>query len=182
MPITGIASQHSDERLVVEELAADGDITVGDDLTVVDDLSVWGNCVVTGDFAASGLAMPYSYSITLAKSVTTDGMNITIKPVSAAGATLGGIYTFDFYMSETNSGAGITADTYSGDLTATAGAILVALVSKKMWRVSTDGSGTFAATLVASANPTDQYVTVIHPLNGKTVVSAASGTNWEGVA
>lgn len=182
MATSGTVTQHQDERVVVEELAADGDITVGDDLTVVDALSVGGNCVVTGDFAASGLAMPYSYSITLAKSVTTDGMNISIKPVSAAGAALGGIYTFDFYMSETNSGAGITADTYSGDLTATAGAILVALVAKKMWRVSTSAGGEFAATLVASANPTDQYVTVIHPLNGKTVVSAASGTNWEGVA
>jgi hypothetical protein len=51
-----------------------------------------------------------------------------------------------------------------------------------MWRVSTSGGGEFAATLVASANPTDQYVTVIHPMNGKTVVSAASGTNWQGVA
>ena len=40
MPITGIASQHSDERLVVEELIADGDATVGDDLTVVDVLAV----------------------------------------------------------------------------------------------------------------------------------------------
>lgn len=34
--------------------------------------------------------------------------------------------------------------------------------------------------LVAAANPTDQYVVVVHPLNGKPIVSEVSGTKWQG--
>lgn len=36
------------------------------------------------------------------------------------------------------------------------------------------------ATLVASANPADQYVAVKKPLGAGVVVSGASGTHWEG--
>lgn len=181
MPITGIASQHSDERLVVEELIADGDATVGDDLTVVDTLSVGGNCTVTGNLAASGKAVPATYLITLTASATSNAMNISIKPVAVNGTTpLSGINVFDIYMSGVNSGMGITGTAYSGDLTLVTdgGAILGSLVAKKMWRVATNPAGEFVGILTATAKPATEYVCVIHPLNGQPVVSGASGTKW----
>jgi hypothetical protein len=193
MAITGINSLHQDERLVVEELVADDvtasddlvvgdDVTVGDDLTVTDDALVSGDLQVTGNTSLGGIVLPHTITIALAASTTTDGMDITVSLKTAAGAALGQVNTLILYMSETNSGSGITGDTYSGDLTASEGAILGSLVAKKMWMVNTTGGGVFKGTLVASANPADQYVVAIHPFNGKPVVSAASGTKWEGAA
>ena len=185
MAITGISTQHQDERLVVEELNADDvtasdDVSVGDDLQVGDDAAVSGDLQVTGNVSMGSLVVPHTITISLAASATTDGMDITVALKQASGAALSGVQTVLLYMSETNTGAGITADSYSGDLTATEGAILVALTAKKAWLVHTNPGGVFAGTLVASANPADQYVVAIHPFNGKPIVSAASGTNWEG--
>lgn len=129
----------------------------------------------------NGSEIPLSFTIALAASVTTDGMDITITAKDRNGVTLARVLDFTFYMSEATTGLGLTADTYSGDLTAGTGVILGALTAKKAWRVQTAATGIFVATLVASANPTDQYVTVVHPLTGALTVSAASGTNWEGV-
>ena len=120
-------------------------------------------------------------SIALAASATTDGMDITVTAKDAAGATLAGVHEFVMHMSEAATGIGLTADAYSGDLTASVGAILGALTAKKAWVIQTAATGIFTATLVDSANPTDQYVVVKKPVSAGVVVSAASGTNWEGV-
>lgn len=185
MAITGISSVHKNECLVAEELVADDiaatdDVTVGDDLNVIDRAIVGGDLQVTGNISMASLVVPHTITISLAASTTTDGMDITVALKTAAGAALGGVHTLAIYMSETNTGAGITGDTYSGDLTATGGAILLNLLAKKAWLVTTGADGIFAGTLVAAANPTDQYVVVIHPFNGKPIVSTASGTRWEG--
>lgn len=179
--LSGTSSQHNNECLVVGELNTIGCATVGTTLAVATNLSVGGNCVVTGNFAASGRAVPATYLITLTASATSNAMNISIKPVAINGTTaLSGINTFDIYMSEVNSGMGITADAYSGDLTLVTGggAILGSLVAKKMWRVATNASGEFIGILTDTAKPADQYVCVIHPLNGQPVVSVASGVLW----
>lgn len=120
-------------------------------------------------------------TIDIAASSTTDGMDITVTVVDAQGNTVTGVRMLDLYMSEAATGIGITGDTYSGDLTATTGAIISAVTAKKHWNVVTAATGIFEATLVASANPADQYVVCKRPLTGGLVVSAVSGTNWQGV-
>lgn len=119
-------------------------------------------------------------TIGLAASATTDGMDITITVKDAAGQTVAAVHQLEIWMSENSGGAGLTGDAYSGDLTATTGAILSAHTAKKHWSVATAASGIFAATLVDSANPADQYVAAKEPRGAKVVVSAVSGTNWEG--
>lgn len=136
--------------------------------------------LVDGDFDPQASPRASTVTIALAASSTTDGMNITITCKDADGNTVTGVHQLEFWMSENSGGAGLTGDTYSGDLTATTGAILSAHTAKKHWSVATASTGIFAATLVASANPTDQYVAVKSPLGAAVVVSAASGTNWEG--
>jgi len=138
------------------------------------------SAVHVGSLIADGAETPLSFTIGLAASATTDGMDITITAKDRAGATLARPLSFVFYMSESSAGAGLTADTYSGDLTATTGFIVGALTAKKAWRVQTAATGIFAATLVASANPTDQYVVVQHPVTGALTISAVSGGNWQG--
>lgn len=119
-------------------------------------------------------------TIGLAASATTDGMDITITAKDAAGNTVAAVHNLEIWMSEAATGIGLTADTYSGDLTASVGAILSAHTAKKHWSVVTAATGIFTATLVDSANPTDQYVAARKPLGGALVVSAASGTSWQG--
>jgi len=119
-------------------------------------------------------------TIGLAASATTDGMDITVTVKDAAGATVAAVHQLEIWMSEAATGIGLTADAYSGDLTATTGAILSEHTAKKHWSVVTAATGIFAATLVDSANPVDQYVAAKRPFGAGLVVSAASGTNWEG--
>jgi hypothetical protein len=138
----------------------------------------------TGDITGDKAGVPTTYTIGLAASATTDGMDITVTAKDKDGETLTGVHPFIWYISEADTGIGITADTYSGDVTTVSpsGGELVELVSKKVFLCVTAATGIWTGLAVASANPTDQYVVVINPYTGGLVVSAVSGTNWEGAA
>ena len=127
--------------------------------------------------------LPHRYTLALAASATTDGMDITATAVDYNGAPIAGVRVFDLYMSEDANGIGLTGDTYSGSLTAVAtyGAVLSTLTTKKHFRCATNANGVFKGTLVDSANPADQYAVACNPAGGAVAVSAVSGTNWEGV-
>lgn len=120
-------------------------------------------------------------TIAIAASATTDGMDITVTVKDADGNTVAAVHELDLWMSEDATGIGLTADTYSGTLTAGTGEILTALTAKKHFRIVTAATGIFVGTLVDSGNPADQYVAVKKPIGAGVVVSEASGTNWEGV-
>lgn len=128
---------------------------------------------------AEGSGEPASATVALAASATTDGMDITITITDRDGTAAAAPVGFEWWISEDSKGVGLTADSYSGNVTASTGAILTALTAKKHFLSVTDDAGAFVATAVASANPVDQYVVVKLP-NGSLIVSAASGTNWEG--
>lgn len=113
-------------------------------------------------------------SIGLSESATTDGMDITIRVTPPRVAMV------EWWISESALGAGLTADTYSGDVTTGTGTELQEVVSKKHFKGLTNESGVLVATAVASANPTDQYVAAVDPMTGTIVVSGPSGANWEG--
>lgn len=132
--------------------------------------------------ASIGLEGPhslYTFTVALAASSTTDGMDITITAKDPAGDTVEGVWGFEWWISEAATGIGLTADSYSGAVTAGTGSILTALTAKKHFLATTAATGIFVATAVDSANPADQYVVVKLP-SGDLVVSSVSGTNWEG--
>lgn len=130
----------------------------------------------------TGTDVPVTVDIALAASATTDGMDITFTVQDAHGATIAAVFVLDWWISEDAQGEGLTADSYSGDVTTGTGTELHEFVSKKHYRGLTTVNGVMVATAVASTNPTDQYVAVRHPVTGKVIVSGASGTNWEGAA
>jgi hypothetical protein len=142
---------------------------------------------VIPDTSSSGASMrfvegggePASATIVLAASATTDGMDITITITDRDGAVATAPVGFEWWISEDATGIGLTADTYSGTVTAGTGAILTALTAKKHFLAVTDDEGSFVATAVDSGNPVDQYVVVKLP-NGSLIVSVASADNWEG--
>lgn len=120
-------------------------------------------------------------SISLAPSETTDGMDITITCLNGAGIRIPVAHCLEVWISESAAGEGLTADSYSGDVTAATGAILTALTAKKHFSVITATSGIAVLTAVDDANPEDQYIAARNPFTGKVHVSAVSGANWEGV-
>lgn len=128
----------------------------------------------------NGERAPASVTIALAASATTDGMDITITVKDGDGRTIAAAHCIEVWISESAAGAGLTADSYSGTVTASTGAILTAYTAKKHFSVVTAATGIAVMTAVASANPTDQYVCVRNPLSGRVIVSAVSGANWEG--
>lgn len=119
-------------------------------------------------------------TIALAKSLTTDGMTITVTVTDKAGAAIAKPFPLLLWMSEAATCAGLTADTYSGTLTAGTGILLQTITAKTTFMIQTAATGVFVGTLVDSANPVDQYVCVAHPVTATPVASAVSGTNWEG--
>lgn len=119
-------------------------------------------------------------TIALAVSATTDGMDITVTVTDKNGGGVTAPVALGFWMSDAATGIGLTADAFSGDLTATTGAIHTALTAKKEWTVVTDATGVFVGELVDSANPTDVYAAASVPNASGITVSVTSGTNWEG--
>lgn len=123
-----------------------------------------------------------SLTIGLAAGTVTDSMDITITVLDGASTAIDAVHEIEWWISEAATGIGLTADTYSGDVTAVTGTEWIEHTSKKHYTSLTDVNGVIVARAVASANPTDQYVAARHPLTGKVIVSSASGTNWEGAA
>lgn len=127
--------------------------------------------------------IPVTWTVALAASATTDGMEVTITAKDAAGATVAAAIPFEFWFTDAATGIGLTADSFSGALTApSVGAIHTALTAKKHVLGITAASGIATLLIVDSANPTDVYAAVRKPLGNGVVVSVVSGTNWEGAA
>jgi hypothetical protein len=84
---------------------------------------------------------------------------VTITMKDAAGATLAGVRNFDLWLSDAATGAGLTATTASGAVTAKAssGADLGALTAKKMLRAQTKADGTFVLS-ITDTSKTGFYV------------------------
>lgn len=131
----------------------------------------------TGEVFGEGAT---TFDIALAASATTDGMDITITAKDANGNTVAAVTPVEVWISEAATGIGLTADSYSGTVTASTGSILTALTAKKHFLAVTAATGILVLTAVDSANPADQYVVAAKPDRRGVVVSEASGTNWEG--
>lgn len=123
-----------------------------------------------------------TWSISLAASATTDGLEAAYQAIDSRGASVPGVRPIEAWISEASTGIGLTADTYSGTVTAVAssGSIHTALTAKKHFRGVTNADGLFKILAVDSANPADQYFCASRPDGEGVVVSAVSGTNWEG--
>lgn len=117
-------------------------------------------------------------SVSLAAATAANGMEVTITALDAAGVAVAAVHQLEVWMSEAETGIGLTADTYSGDLVASTGAILSAHTSKKHWSVVTAETGIFVATLTDEAKPADQYVALKKPVGAGLIVSTASATHW----
>lgn len=141
---------------------------------------IHGQEIIAKDLYVGAYQGPANVTISLAASSTTDGMDITVTATDSGGAAIAKPFPLLLWFSEAATCAGVTADTYSGTLTAGTGILLQTITAKKTFMIQTAATGIFVGTLVASANPADQYVCVAHPITATPIASAVSGTNWEG--
>ncbi len=155
---------------------------IGGTLNVTGTLKT-GGTAITSTAAELNLVDNIFSTATLAWSAgnSTDEANVTITVKDAAGATIAAVHRLEVYISESATCQGLTADSYSGAVTTETGDVLTALTAKKHLIVNTASTGIAVLSIVASANPADQYACVVTPRSGKPVASAASGTNWEGI-
>lgn len=130
---------------------------------------------VTATTAEANLLDDSIASITLAPAA--GGANVcevTITVKDAAGTAIDNVHVLEVYLSDSSVGAGLTATTASGTVTAKAasGAVLSTLTDKKHLRVSTLATGVFVLEITDTAK-TGFYVCAVNPLNGKVFASAA---------
>lgn len=143
--------------------------------------SRWKNSIVkVKDLFIGDTKVSAAVGVGLAASATTDGMDITLTVQDSAGGTIASTATILVWISEASSCAGLTADTYSGDVTVVSGVEVAEHSAKKAFLVQTAATGIATMLAVASANPADQYVCAQVYGDGGVSVSAVSGTNWEG--
>lgn len=118
--------------------------------------------------AVAGLAASATFAAA-AGGANVSEVTVTVK--DAAGNTLAGVHTFDLWLSDAASGAGLTGTTASGTVQAKAssGTVLAALTAKKALRVQTKADGTFVLEITDTAK-TGFYVGA--SIGSKTVVSA----------
>lgn len=101
----------------------------------------------------------------------------TVQLKDGFGKNIAGRRRVEFYMSTDVNGSGLTASAYSGNVTATAGAILTAITAKKHFIGVTDATGKIVFTITDTAEPATERVVVVNA-DGSLSVSGVTGTSW----
>lgn len=104
---------------------------------------------------------------------TANVCNVVIRLQTAAGQTIAEPRTYDVYLSDAATGAGLTAVTASGTVTnaSAAGTVVGTNTAKKALRVQALATGLFTLEITDTAK-TGFYVCVVDPATGKPYVSA----------
>lgn len=127
--------------------------------------------------------MAVTATIALAAGSGTDEMDITVTVKNAAGATVAASHVLEMWISDADTGIGLTANDADADMTADTGAILKAHTAEKHWTIQTAATGIFVGVIADAQNPADLYVAVKKPLGAGIVVSdATAADSWEGGA
>ncbi|MDA0780669.1 MAG: hypothetical protein PQ612_06005 [Rickettsiales bacterium] len=119
---------------------------------------------------AAGKATNVTFSYAAAAANVSE-VTITVK--NAAGTTIESPHSLDVYLSDAATGAGLTATTASGTVTAKAasGTVLGTLTAKKALRVQTLATGVFILEITDTAK-TGFYPVVSLPNTGETIVGS----------
>jgi hypothetical protein len=96
---------------------------------------------------------------------------VTYTVKDAAGSTIAGVFTFDVFLSDAATGAGLTATSASGTVTvkSASGAVIGTDTSKKALRIQTLATGVFILEITDSAK-TQFYPCAVMTSTGATVV------------
>lgn len=96
---------------------------------------------------------------------------LTIQVVNPDGAAIAGVYNFDLWLSDAATGAGLTANANTSELTASTGALFAILTTEKAWRIQTDATGK-AVVVITDTGKHTTYPCVALDGRGVTMVAA----------
>jgi hypothetical protein len=122
------------------------------------ELNITDNMIASVSFAAASAA--------------SNVCEVTCTALDAAGSTIAAVHTLDIWLSDASTGAGLTATTTSGTVTAKAASGIVqdTFTAKKALRVQTLATGVFILEITDTAK-TGFYVCAEEPGTGATNVS-----------
>ena len=102
---------------------------------------------------------------------------VTVTAKDAAGSTIAEAFTYDIWLTDAASGAGLTGTTASGTVTVktASGVVISTYTAKKALRVQSLATGVFILEITDSAK-TAFRVAISNPATGKTIVSSALAT------
>lgn len=130
------------------------------------------NIAAGAEMQIAGVSRPLSMSFAPAAAASTV-CEVTITVLDGAGVAVAEVHTFDLWLSDAATGAGLTGTTASGTVTAKAasGIVVSTLTAKKNLRVQTLATGVFVLEITDTAK-TGFYVAASCPGTDKTIVSA----------
>jgi hypothetical protein len=125
-----------------------------------------------GNVEVSGVAIPATVQI-VAAAGGANVSEITFTVKDNAGNTLTGCHNLEIWLSDTATGAGLTATSASGTVQAKAasGVDLQTISAKKMLRVQTLATGIYTLSITDAAK-TPFYPCCANPMTGKAIVGA----------
>lgn len=115
-------------------------------------------------------SLPYTVTA-VAAAAGSNVSEVTFTVRDAAGAAIAAVHNLDIYLSDAATGAGLTATSASGTVTAktSSGAVIHTQSAKKALGVQTLATGVFVLEITDTAKTTF-YPVAIHPSTGKAVV------------
>lgn len=116
------------------------------------------------------------FSITAAAGAANTA-TVTFNALSHNNDLLARVHTFDLWLSDAATGAGITGTTASGTVGATTGTDLVVLTAKKAIKAQTDANGVYVLSIADTAK-TQFYVTAQNPWTGLLTVTRVLTANY----
>lgn len=99
-------------------------------------------------------AMHRSWSFSAASGAA-NVCNITLQACDNEGSPIKALLNFDFWLSDSATGAGLAATGGSSELTCSTGALIGIYTTLKAWRLQTDVNGVCVAVVTATGKPLD---------------------------
>ena len=140
------------------------------ELTTDSTLTLNGPVNIQGQMMQDGVVIPVNITFSPAPGAATI-CDVTVTLVDGNGVAVPAVHSFDLWLSDAASGAGLTATAASGTVTnaAAGGVVISTYTPKKALRVQTLATGVFVLEITDSAK-TGFYVAA--SLGGRAVVSA----------
>jgi hypothetical protein len=133
-------------------------------------LTINGTLNVQGAMQQDGVMMPVNITFSPAPG-SANVCDVTVTLVDGNGAAIPAVHSFDLWLSDAATGAGITATAASGTVTnaAASGVVISTYTAKKALRVQTTPAGVFVLEITDTAK-TPFFIAA--SLGGRAIVSA----------
>jgi len=104
--------------------------------------------------------------------------NLTLQATDNEGVALAAVINFDLWTSDAATGAGLSANANTSELTCSTGALLGVLTTEKMWRAQTDATGKCVAVITDTNKSLNFYCASVTGHAAPEVSTKLAATNY----